>query len=53
MNNPMLKEIEDLLKKTDEVKSVLQEKGYNVSIDIKTSFENCSNYSRVVVSIVY
>lgn len=53
MNNPMLKEMEELLKETDEVKRRLKEKGYNVSIDIKSTFENCSKYSKVVVSVVY
>ena len=45
--------IEDILKNTDEIKHTLQQKGYNPSIKIESTFENFNTNHKISIVINY
>lgn len=53
MTNEMLENIEDILKNTDEIKHTLQQKGYNPSIKIESTFENFNTNHKISIVINY
>jgi len=53
MANEMLKNIESILKDTDEIKSVFKQKGYNTSVKIESTFENFNTNYKISIVINY